>query len=225
MADIESRLRDAVQRNSGQASQAGRAGGQPGQSGTPSQAGNQPGSQQAGQPGGQQAGQQAGQQGGQQGSGASQQGGSPGGRQAGGQGGGQGGGRDGGTSEIQRLQAEYDSALRQTRQLMDGMSRQGNGQQTGAMATPEGHEFSRSAPGTEAFKQDYAKWESLSRNVNNALETMEASLAQRLSERAARDRVNAGGDDRVPAQVLRLGLALLPFARPETAAMSGSTPS
>ena len=31
------------------------------------------------------------------------------------------------------------------------------------MATPEDHEWSRSAPGTEAFKQDYAEWQALAR--------------------------------------------------------------
>ena len=69
----------------------------------------------------------------------------------------------------------------------------------GAYGTPEGHEFSRSAPGTEAFKQDYARWESLSKNVKNALEDLEASLADRLSDQRARDRVTAGEDDRAPA--------------------------
>jgi len=69
----------------------------------------------------------------------------------------------------------------------------------GAYGTPEGHEFSRSAPGTEAFKQDYARWESLSKNVKDALEDLEASLANRLSDQRARDRVTAGEDDRAPA--------------------------
>ena len=69
----------------------------------------------------------------------------------------------------------------------------------GAYGTPEGHEFSRSAPGTEAFKQDYARWDSLSKNVKDALEDLEASLAGRLSDQRARDRVTAGEDDRAPA--------------------------
>ena len=69
----------------------------------------------------------------------------------------------------------------------------------GNYATPEGHEFSRSAPGTEAFKQDYARWESLSKNVKDALEDLESSLADRLSDQRARDRVTAGEDDRAPA--------------------------
>jgi hypothetical protein len=88
----------------------------------------------------------------------------------------------------------------------DGGSRGGAGGRDGrqdggygAYGTPEGHEFSRSAPGTEAFKQDYARWESLSKNVKDALEDLEASLAHRLSDQRARDRVTAGEDDRAPA--------------------------
>jgi hypothetical protein len=69
----------------------------------------------------------------------------------------------------------------------------------GAYGTPEGQEFSRSAPGTEAFKQDYSRWESLSKNVKDALENLESSLADRLSDQRARDRVTAGEDDRAPA--------------------------
>ena len=63
-----------------------------------------------------------------------------------------------------------------------------------------GHEFSTSAPGTEAFKQDFAKWDVLRKDVALALEQVESSLAQKLSEREAKDRLNAGGDDRAPAE-------------------------
>ena len=41
------------------------------------------------------------------------------------------------------------------------------------MSTPEEHEWSRSAPGTEAFKQDYAAWQSLAADVTKALERAE----------------------------------------------------
>ena len=127
------------------------------------------GRQASNQPGGQ-AGAQGGGQNGQNGQNAAQ-----GGRQGGAQGG--DGGRAGGDGS------------------RDG--RQDGGY--GAYGTPEGHEFSRSAPGTEAFKQDYARWDSLSKNVKDALEDLEASLADRLSDQRARDRVTAGEDDRAPA--------------------------
>jgi hypothetical protein len=68
----------------------------------------------------------------------------------------------------------------------------------GRMGTPEEHEWSRSAPGTEAFKQDYAAWQSLAANVTKALERAEASVAGRLNSAVARDRLRAGGSDRVP---------------------------
>lgn len=173
---------------------------------------------QSGQQGGQQAGQQGGQQGGsQQGSNGSQgsqggQQGQSGGQGGGGQGGGggqRGGDANGADGEIGRLQAEYDRQLRQTRELMDSVQREQAGQngpgqsgQNGSLGggTPMAHEFSRSAPGTEAFKQDYAKWDVLRKDVANALEQVEMSLSQRLSEREAKDRLNAGGDDRAPAE-------------------------
>ena len=64
--------------------------------------------------------------------------------------------------------------------------------------TPEQEEFSRSAPGTEAFKQDRSDWESLRRNLDTALEKYEASVSDRLSRTQSKDRFSAGGSDRVP---------------------------
>jgi len=55
-----------------------------------------------------------------------------------------------------------------------------------------------SAPGTQAFKQDFAKWESLHKEVALGLEKLEAALSQRVVERAARERLRTGGVDRVP---------------------------
>ena len=80
---------------------------------------------------------------------------------------------------------------------MDRLQR-GNPQSGGAMSTPEQHEWSRSAPGTEAFKQDYAAWQSLAADVAKALERTEAQVAGRLSASMARDRLRAGGSERVP---------------------------
>lgn len=201
MNEIEQRLREAMQRSGGNQAgnqpggrQAGAAG-QPGSAQGAGQEGRQsggaqPGSQAQGSPGQGSPGQGSPGQGSQQGSQGQ-------GSQSGGQSGGGGGGSNG---EIARLQSEYNNALRETRSLMDGLGRQGGGVQNGGGSTPEGHEFSRSAPGTEAFKQDYSRWDVLTKDVNLAMEQVEASLAQRLSERAAKDRVHAGGDDRAPAQ-------------------------
>ena len=77
-------------------------------------------------------------------------------------------------------------------------SNAGGADRGGRMATPEGQEFSRSAPGTEAFKQDFARWDSLRKGIGNAMDRYEAALAQRLAEREAAERVQAPLRDKVP---------------------------
>ena len=66
------------------------------------------------------------------------------------------------------------------------------------MATPEEQEFSRSAPGTEAFKQDRSGWESLRKDIDLALEKYEAGVSDQLAGRRTQDRLSAGGSERVP---------------------------
>jgi hypothetical protein len=56
-----------------------------------------------------------------------------------------------------------------------------------------------SAPGTEAFKQDFSRWEQLRQQATQALETAETSLSKKLQEKEARDRLAAGADDKAPA--------------------------
>ena len=111
--------------------------------------------------------------------------------QRGSQGDGQGGG------ELARLQQEYNKELQRTREVMDRTQR-GTLESGGRMTTPEEHEWSRSAPGTEAFKQDYAAWQSLAADVARSLERAEGSVARRLSSALAKDRLRAGGSERVP---------------------------
>lgn len=112
-----------------------------------------------------------------------------------GQGGGEGRGGDT-LAQLQQLQDEYARELQAGRMLQgsDG----GGADRGGRMTTPEGHQFSRSAPGTEAFKQDFARWESLRKGVGSAMDRFEASMAQRLAEREAAERVQAPLRDRVP---------------------------
>lgn len=100
-------------------------------------------------------------------------------------------------NDVARLQQEYDKELQRTRELMDRVQR-GTPESGGRMTTPEQHEWSRSAPGTEAFKQDYGAWNSLSGDVGKALERAEASVAGRLSSALAKDRLRAGGSERIP---------------------------
>jgi hypothetical protein len=61
-----------------------------------------------------------------------------------------------------------------------------------------------SAPGTEAFKQDFARWEQLKVQLAAALERVESNAAARLRERAAQGRLNAGRSQAVPDQYREL---------------------
>ena len=56
-----------------------------------------------------------------------------------------------------------------------------------------------SAPGTEAFKQDFAKWEEMRRQATQALDNVESSLSKKIQEKQAKDRLAAGADDNAPA--------------------------
>jgi hypothetical protein len=106
-----------------------------------------------------------------------------------------GGGRGGG--ELQRLQEEYQRELQRAQEALGRLSSAQPRDGTGA-ATPEQHEFSRSAPGTEGFKQDRSGWESLRKDVDSALEKYETAVSDRLARTLAADRLSAGGSDRVP---------------------------
>ena len=108
-----------------------------------------------------------------------------------------GSGGDGSGGDLQQLQDAYNRELQRTRELMDRVQR-GTPESGGRMTTPEQHEWSRSAPGTEAFKQDYAAWQSLAADVTRALERAESAVAGRLAGAAAKDRLRAGGSERVP---------------------------
>ena len=68
------------------------------------------------------------------------------------------------------------------------------------MSTPVDQQMVTSAPGTQAFKQDFSKWETLHKDVALGLERLEAALSQRVVERAARERLRTGSADRVPDQ-------------------------
>ena len=109
-----------------------------------------------------------------------------------------GSGGDGSGGDLQQLQDAYNRELQRTRELMDRIQRS-TPESGGRMATPDQHEWSRSAPGTEAFKQDYAAWQALASDVTRALERAESGVAGRLAGEIAKDRLRAGGSERVPA--------------------------
>jgi hypothetical protein len=66
--------------------------------------------------------------------------------------------------------------------------------------TPEANAFNpgRSAPGTEAWKQDFASWEELKVQLAAALQRAETSAADQLRQQQASDRLQAGASQQVP---------------------------
>ena len=102
-----------------------------------------------------------------------------------------------GGDQLQRAREEYAREVQRARELMRRLAQ--GGRDTGrAAATPEEHEWSWGAPGTEAWKQDFSKWESLGKDAARALERSESAVAGRLSKALARDRLRAGASERVP---------------------------
>jgi hypothetical protein len=104
------------------------------------------------------------------------------------------GSRGSGGDAVQRAREEYLRELQRSREALGRMRAEQRG---GGGSTPEQHEFSRSAPGNEAFKQDFSNWESLRKDVDLALEQFDASASARLAPRNA-DRLSAGGSERIP---------------------------
>jgi hypothetical protein len=102
--------------------------------------------------------------------------------------------RRSGDGAVQRAREEYLRELQRSREALGRMRAEQRG---GGGSTPEQHEFSQSAPGNEAFKQDFSNWESLRKDVDLALEQFEASASARLAPRNA-DRLSAGGSERIP---------------------------
>lgn len=109
-----------------------------------------------------------------------------------------GGAADGG-SRLSRLQREAAERMREAQRLA-GELRQQSSEMRDAGTTPENWYPSLSAPGTEAFKQDYSKWESLKEHLLAALEKTETRASSQLREREARERLNVGGHQAVSSE-------------------------
>ena len=109
---------------------------------------------------------------------------------------GQQGSNGGGRGSVERLQRDVDNQLRDAQRLAEELRRENPGMEKGG-TTPEQWQRSVSAPGTEGFKQDFAKWESLKKNLLVALEQTESKLADQLRARETRERLNAGRHDAV----------------------------
>jgi hypothetical protein len=112
---------------------------------------------------------------------------------------GQGGGASG--SNLERQRQQYARDLQATRELAARMKRDDPGFFDGGAGgiAGEGQGMALSAPGTETFKQDFAKWEQLRAQASRVLEIAGTTLAERLQARGPNDRLAAGADDRPPA--------------------------
>jgi hypothetical protein len=113
------------------------------------------------------------------------------------------GGGDGSRQQAERLQQEYREQLQEAARLQRELRSPTQTPQIvpgtgGAGSTPEGQLMVYSAPGTEAFKQDFSKWEVLHREVTLNLERLESTLSQQLLERALKDRLSSGPADAAP---------------------------
>ena len=118
-------------------------------------------------------------------------------RSAGGSGqGGQAGGVNGnGSGRLEQLQRDVNDQMREAARLAQSLGRERPGLQ--GPNSDDGWWRSLSAPGTEAFKQDFSRWETLKQHLLVALEDVETQLSGELRERANKQRLNAGGHDAV----------------------------
>ena len=85
---------------------------------------------------------------------------------------------------MQRPREEYTRELQRTRETLGRVQRAHSA--AAAARRRKQHEYSRSAPGTEAFKQDFSGWESLRKDVDHALEQYEAAVVGRLAPQDCR---------------------------------------
>ena len=106
--------------------------------------------------------------------------------------------------EFTKLRQEYERQMQQTQALLEEARRDDpTVGKSGPGSTFAGQGMILSAPGTEAFKQDFAKWEQLRKTATTVLEGIESSAAQKLQAKQSRDRLASGVDDRAPAEYER----------------------
>jgi collagen triple helix repeat protein/uncharacterized protein DUF4175 len=194
LSDQRARAQELRDRLNGTADQLARAG-QAGQSGRSGQSGQSGRAGQAGQAGDANQGTAGGQGGGRGDSARSTAGDS-------GQSGQGQQGSGGSASDLEQLRGQYRRQLQEARDFMEQMRRDdpNMGRGGGAGFTFEAPDaMTLSAPGTEAWKQDFAKWDEMRRQATQALENVESTLSKKLQAKQAKDRLAAGADDKPPA--------------------------
>lgn len=108
-------------------------------------------------------------------------------------------GSSGRGGELDRLRQQAVRELQRTRELLDELRRQDPSFASGGTGfTFEGAGMVFSSPGTEAFKQDFTKWQALSAEATRALDRAESSLSKGLQQDSTA-RLAAGIDDKAPA--------------------------
>jgi hypothetical protein len=107
---------------------------------------------------------------------------------------GQGAGAGAG-GRLEQLQREVNEQMREAERLAETMGRE----DPGLLGSDSNGSWSRSfsAPGTEAFKQDFSRWESLKTNLLVALEEVETKLSGELRAEENKERFNVGGHEAV----------------------------
>ena len=111
-------------------------------------------------------------------------------------------GRRGGAGELTQLRREYVERLEQHRVLLDALRRE-SPELDRDLEQWARHWRSGSEPGIEAFKQDFEIWDSLRRNLENALEQFEAEWSREPPADESRDRLSAGPDEPLPERYRR----------------------
>jgi DNA repair exonuclease SbcCD ATPase subunit len=98
-----------------------------------------------------------------------------------------------------RLQQDAERQLQQVQELIDQLRREEPALSSGGPGfTYEGQGMTFSAPGTEAFKQDFSRWQQLRDQATRALDRLSAAVTKKLDEQGRRDRLAAGVDDKAP---------------------------
>ena len=108
-----------------------------------------------------------------------------------------------GSGELARLQERLMRQLAESPELLERLTRQRPTAEQD-LAQWARHWQSGPAPGTEAYKQDLAAWESLRDDLQVAVEAFEASRSRDLREEEIGDRLTIGARDQAPEGYRRL---------------------
>jgi hypothetical protein len=110
------------------------------------------------------------------------------------------GGSSGDPQDVEQLRNQIQKQMQEVRQLLNDSQRSNARTEGGPGSTFEGQGMVLSAPGTQGFKQDFSKWQELTRQVTLALDDIESTASRKLQEKTSKERLASGGDERAPAE-------------------------